>query len=147
MSDSTPGTHEETPTTCAYCDLPGNYLCDFPIGARILGFTRNGSIEQNTFSAVADAKQPMFKCDIPLCEDHRVRVGHIFARGRHGYNDSIDRCLEHAGVREQPVKPITDEEAATERRGIRAVARRRLFQCIDDATSASNGGTDASIHH
>lgn len=128
--------------TCAYCDLPGDYLCDFPIGARILGFARTGSIEQNTFYAVADAKEPMFKCDMPLCQDHRVRVGHLFACGRRGYSDSIDRCLEHAGVDEPPVKPMTEGEIAAERRSIRAVARRRLFQCIDDPLSPTTGQPD-----
>jgi hypothetical protein len=41
-------------------------------------------------------------CDRPLCPDHCVRVGTIFASGRGGFVDSVDRCPGHANMPDLP---------------------------------------------
>lgn len=133
MADIEPAIPEADDETCAYCELQAAYRCDFAIGGRIAGFIRSGPIDRKAFIAICDANQPMYRCDMPLCEDHRVRVGAIFAHGTQGYHDTIDRCPEHLGASDREVVPITDDEALSERRAIRAAARRRLFRCVDEA--------------
>ena len=64
--------------TCAYCERPALYLCDFPL-------VRDG---------IADGRT----CDRPLCEEHVHHVGRFFFDGKTRGTDTIDRCPGHVHV-------------------------------------------------
>lgn len=68
--------------TCAWCDKPGAFLCDFRLGGG------------------AEAEGPT--CDNPMCEDHRhvVAAGRVkiaSGKGKGCHPFSVDHCPFHAG--------------------------------------------------
>jgi len=94
--------------TCAYCERPAEYLCDFVL--------RHGWFSQAIADAIAAGRELtseewgqaicnpdevfMETCDRPLCEIHRHFVGNVFYDGdaKHTFMDSRDMCPGHAGI-------------------------------------------------
>lgn len=84
----------EPPSTCAYCDRPAEYFCDY----------------------ITDPRTDR-TCDKPLCEEHRTRVGGgmICGRGKRGGCQpfTIDYCPGHAGMPDHPpFQPVGGGKAA-----------------------------------
>lgn len=68
---------------CYVCRKPATALCDYTLGPR--------AIPASTF----DKAFSIATCDRPMCDEHRVRVGHICNRSKKSQSDTIDYCQEH----------------------------------------------------
>ena len=113
---------------CFYCDAPAVRFCDFVLGWPIGGYVRVGYVSSNRFYAVCCKDGPMFTCDMGVCETHNKQIGMFHASGAAGWSESVDRCPEHAGMKEGMATPVTADEAETLRRAVFAAARRRLIR-------------------
>lgn len=107
---------------CTYCSEPATLLCDYHLG-------------KPTFSRGQDGQlRPWYTCDLPMCRNHAEHRGNLHVRfsqsvnGKHGFFDSIDYCLEHAGQRNVPAPRIVEGEAERLRRVVRERAERRALE-------------------
>lgn len=93
---------------CFYCDKPHVKLCDYIIGVIV-----SGPKKPKDGHAI-DSLNPV-TCDRPLCTDHTTIEGRIMACSRSGkhrgcHHDTIDKCVEHVGMRDNHPPLYTQEE-------------------------------------
>ena len=107
---------------CTYCDAPSTLLCDFTLG-----------MPDPVYDHVSNLRAP-HTCDLPICREHAEHRGNMHIRfsetikGRRGYFDTIDYCMEHAGAADMHTGSVTDDEAERLRRAVHALAQRRAMR-------------------